>query len=159
MHKTCTGWAGRPHGRPPESVCYLEMARSTGRSTARPLPIGGRPTGRPTFPTVRNPTVGSRPGDRPSAARAAELASNEQIFGAYKMGLPWAALDKIFGEFQSKFFLSIVEVISTYLSTKIVISKGEFSIVFCKRVFLEFFTTIIPCFSHTLELSITISIL
>ena len=49
----------------------------------------------------------------------------------------------------SEFFLSIVEVISTYLSTKIVISKGEFIKRVFKRDLLEFFTTIIPYFSHT----------
>ena len=65
------------------------------------------------------------------------------------MGLPWAVLDKIFGEFQSQFFLSIVEVFSTFFSANTSISKGEFfKSVLIKR-FLEFFTTIIPYFSYT----------
>ena len=34
VHKRAQPRAGRLHGRPSESLCYLEMARSIGRSTA-----------------------------------------------------------------------------------------------------------------------------
>ena len=54
------------------------------------------------------------------------------------MGLPWAVLYKIFGEFQSLFFLYIVEVLSTYFSANTSISKGELLRVFCKSDSLSF---------------------
>ena len=75
-------WPGRPGGR-----------------TLGHCPVGSRPAGRPTFPTVGNPTVVGRPGGRPSAVRTVELASNGQIFGAYKLGLPWHVFYKISREF------------------------------------------------------------
>ena len=104
------------------------------------LPVYGRPAGRPLFLTVRNPTVGNRPSGRPTAGRSAELASDSHILGAYKRGFPWTVFYKIFGEFQSQFFLSIVEVFSTCLRANIFKSKGSLSRDF-QKWFFEFFTT------------------
>ena len=64
------------------------------------------------------------------------------------MGLPWAVLHKIFREFQSQFFLSIVEVFPTCFSANTFISKGEFFKSVLKKRFLEFSPQIHPSFSH-----------
>ena len=67
---------------------------------------------------------------------------------AYKLGLSWAVLDKICGEFQSKFFLSIVEVFSTCFSANTSISKGEFYKSIFKSDLLCFPPQLQSSFSH-----------
>ena len=141
---------GRPPGRLP--TVGFPTAGKVGRSAGRPLghcPIGGRPAGQPTFLTVENPTVGSRPGGRPSAVRAVELASNGQIFGAYKLGLPWAVLHKIFGEFQSQFFHLYWRFSQLILGLILSYPKESFSSVFSKEILLSFSPQIYSSFSHT----------
>ena len=85
---------------------------------------------------------------RPTAARAADWAVTASFWEPYKLGLSWAVLDKIFGEFLSQFFLLYWEVFSTYLRANISNQKGSLSRVFSK-VILEFSSTIsMLVFSH-----------
>ena len=75
-----------------------------GRPDGRPIgqgPVFSRLSGRTLLPTVKNLTIGGRLGGRLTAGFPAELDPNGYIFEAYKLGLFWAVLDKIFREFSS----------------------------------------------------------
>ena len=127
---------GNPNLQAPK-ICQLEANSAALTADGRPPTVRfptvakvGRLAGRPTFPTVENPTVGGRP----LAVRTAELASNGQIFGAYKMGLPQTVLDKILSGFSSQFLIHLLVFISTCLRAKIVISKESFQECFVKEI-------------------------
>ena len=91
-------------------ISYLPLIKEPiyvngpGRSGDQSLgqgPVFGRPSNRPLFPTVKNPTIGGRSGGRPTAGFPAELDPNGYIFKAYKLGLFWAVLYKISSGFSS----------------------------------------------------------
>ena len=137
-----------PSQGPVDRTVDRQRASALWKWPGRPLghcPVCGRPVGRPICPTVKNSTIGGRL----SAVLTAELASNGHILDAYKRGFPWAVLYNIFGEFQSQFFLSIVEAFSTCFNAKISKSKGEFIKRFLKWFLWVFHHQINPSFSHT----------
>jgi len=71
MHQSACVHFGRPGGRPPAkallSIGSGRPARSTDREFHSLVGNNGRPSDRPLFLTVRNPTVGSRPAEEFSA--------------------------------------------------------------------------------------------
>ena len=158
MHKTCTtcldgGPVDRP-GRPPESLCSLEMARSTERSTAGSFARQRSTAGS----TVRNLTVGRSTGRL--TANSLLTRPPTTIFWSLFI---WGSLGLFSKRFEESFWDSfsypyqwfyphVLEPIFSY-------QKESLSRVF-KRDFLSFSPPIQSLFfSHILELSITISIL
>ena len=138
--------AGRPHGRPSQRSVdrRAQNVHRLSRSTTRELLLSengpvdrafnrqaiaqlavDRPVDRPSL-TVGNPTVGGRPGGRPTAVQTAELASNGQIFGAYKLGLPWAVFGKIFWRVSKPVFPIYCRGFLHLFQSKYFHSKGEF---------------------------------
>ena len=97
---TCTertrqfGWrAGRPTRSTARELLLSGKPRLTGRSTGRELcslfPGHGRPGPSTAGSTVRNLILAGRPGGRPTAVQAVDLALTASFWLAYKRGLSW----------------------------------------------------------------------
>ena len=158
------GWrASWPIQSTAREFCSLEMApvdRAVDRQRVSALCIRLRSTDRSTGgSTVGNPTIGGRPAGRLTAVWTAELASNGQILDAYKSGFLWTVFYKILENFQAS-FSHLFQRFSPLVLELILPFKRRVYQEFFKRRFLEFLTTnSILVFSHTLKLSIAISIL
>ena len=85
VHASLAGGPVDRIGQPPESFCSLESPCRPGRSTGREL-------------CSLFLAAVDRAG-RPTAVRTADWAVTASFWEPYKLGLSWAVLAKIFGEF------------------------------------------------------------